>query len=67
MVVALLMPCLKNTGDIGEMSGASEGHDSLVAFGVEMPLAGVDCLIIESMSLWEPLGVGLKQARGQQD
>ena len=57
MVVALPMACLMNTGDIGEMSGGSECHDSLVAFGMEMPLAGVDCSIIESMSLWEPLGL----------
>ena len=48
MVVALLMHCLKS---IGEMSGVGESNDSLVAFGMEMPLAGVDWLKIESMSL----------------
>lgn len=54
MVVALLMHYLKS---IGEMSGESESNDSLMAFGMEMPLVGVDWLIIESMSLWEPLGL----------
>ena len=53
MVVALLMHYLKSIGDIGEMR---ESNDSLVAFGMEMPLSGVDCPIIESKSLWEPLG-----------
>ena len=55
MVVALLMHCLKSTDEIGDMSGVSESNDSLVAFGMEIPLAGVDCPIIERMCLWEPL------------
>ena len=57
MVVALLMHCSQSIGEIGRLSGVRECHDSLVAFGMEMPLAEVDCLIIESMSLWEPLGL----------
>ena len=59
MVVALLMLCLKSIDEIGQLSGASESNESLLTFGMEreMPLAEVDCSIVESMSLWKPLGL----------
>ena len=45
MVVVLLIDCLKNMGELGEMS---ECDGCWVAFGMEVP-AG--------RSLWEPLGL----------
>lgn len=54
MVVVLLIDCLKNKGELGEMG---ERNGCWVAFGMGMPLAEVDCLIIAGRSLWEPLGL----------
>ena len=54
MVVVLLIDCLKNKGELGEMDGR---NGCWVAFGMGMPLAEVDCLIVAGMSLWEPLGL----------
>lgn len=53
MVVVLLIDCLKNKGELGEMG---ERNGCSVAFGMEMPLAEVDCLIVAGRSLWGPLG-----------
>lgn len=51
MVVVWLVRFLKSMGEMGESNDAS-----VVAFGREMHLAGMDCLPIASRSLWEPLG-----------
>ena len=60
MVVVLLIGCLKNMGEMGEMS---ESNGCWVAFGIEMPLAEVDCLIVAGMSLWEPLGLAKERSK----
>lgn len=58
MVVVLQIDCLKNKGELGEMG---ERNGCSVAFGMEMPLAEVDCLIVAGRSLWEPLGLGQRK------
>lgn len=52
MVAVLLTDFLKSMGEMGELS---KSNDSLMAFGMEMPPAGVDRRIIAGRWLWEPL------------
>ena len=59
MVVVWLIDCLTS---MGGLVAKSEGNASSVAFGREMLLAGVDCMIIAGRSLWEPLGQGKIQS-----